>query len=62
MLVLSRNKNQSIMIGDDVVVTVLGISKHQVRLGISAPLEVAVHREEIFDKIKLEGDNRGGNK
>lgn len=48
MLVLTRRANQSIMIGDDVVVTVLEVRGDQVRLGIVAPREVDVHREEVF--------------
>ena len=65
MLVLTRNKSQSIMIGDDITVTVLGISKHQVRLGISAPREVPVHREEIAvriaeEKAAKEGEDSNG--
>ncbi len=48
MLVLTRHANQSIMIGDDVVVTVLEVRGDQVRLGITAPRSVDVHREEIF--------------
>jgi carbon storage regulator len=62
MLVLSRNKNQSIIIGDDVVVTVLGVRGNQVRLGIDAAPEISIHRSEIWDKIQLEGDKRSGNK
>lgn len=53
-MVLSRRINETIMIGDDVTITVLGISQGQVRIGISAPREVPVHRSEIFDKIKKE--------
>ena len=48
MLVLTRHANQSIMIGDDVVVTVLEVRGDQVRLGIRAPRSVDVHREEVF--------------
>jgi len=48
MLVLTRHANQSIMIGDDVVVTVLEVKGDQVRLGIRAPRSVGVHREEVF--------------
>ena len=48
MLILSRNESQSIIIGDDIKVTVLGINGKQVRLGIEAPDEVAVDREEIY--------------
>lgn len=54
MLVLSRKIGSSLMIGDDVSITVLGVKGNQVRIGVSAPQEVAVHREEIFAKIKQE--------
>ena len=52
MLVLTRHANQSIMIGDDVVVTVLEIRGDQVRLGIQAPRSVDVHREEVFVALR----------
>ena len=52
MLVLSRMQNESIMIGDDIVVMVVDIRGGKVRLGIKAPREVPVHREEIFNAIK----------
>jgi len=45
------------MIGDDISVTVLGVKGNQVRIGVNAPKDVAVHREEIFDRIKKEEDN-----
>lgn len=54
MLILTRNIQQTINIGDNIEVTVLGISGGQVRLGIKAPKEISVHREEIFLKIKAE--------
>ncbi|WP_297533006.1 carbon storage regulator CsrA [Thalassolituus sp.] len=54
MLILTRNIGQTIMVGDDVTVTVLGVKGNQVRLGVNAPKEVAVHREEIALKIKAE--------
>ena len=56
MLVLTRRANQSIMIGDDVVVTVLEVRGDQVRLGIKAPRSIDVHREEIF--VQLQQANR----
>ena len=52
MLVLSRKKNESIMIRDDIVITVVDIRGDKVRLGIEAPKEVAVHRREVYDAIK----------
>ncbi len=52
MLVLSRKKNESIIINDDIVVMVVDVRGDKVRLGIQAPREVAVHRREIYDAIK----------
>ena len=52
MLILTRRVGETVVIGDDVTVTVLGVKGNQVRLGVNAPREVAVHREEIFDRIK----------
>ena len=54
MLILTRNISQKIKIGDDVTVTVLGVKGNQVRLGVNAPKEVAVHREEIYQRIQRE--------
>ena len=53
MLILSRKKNQSIIIGDNITVVVVEIRGDQVRLGIEAPKEIAVHRREVFDAISL---------
>jgi carbon storage regulator len=50
--------NETLMVGDEVTVTVLGVKGNQVRIGINAPREVAVHREEIFERIKAEGQER----
>jgi carbon storage regulator len=53
MLILTRRVNESLMVGDDVTVTVLSVSGNQVRIGVKAPRHVPVHREEIFEKIKF---------
>jgi carbon storage regulator len=52
MLILSRRSGESLKIGDEVTVTVLGVKGHQVRIGVAAPRHVAVHREEIYDRIQ----------
>lgn len=54
MLILTRRVGESLMIGDEVNVTVLGIRGNQVRIGVNAPKDVAVHREEIYDRIQEE--------
>lgn len=54
MLVLSRRLGETLIIGDDVKVTVLGISGNQVRVGIAAPKEISVHREEVYHRILSE--------
>ncbi|MEZ5534719.1 MAG: carbon storage regulator CsrA [Thiolinea sp.] len=54
MLILTRRVGETLMIGDDVSVTVLGVKGNQVRLGINAPRDVAVHREEIYERINQE--------
>ncbi len=54
MLILTRRVGETLMIGDSVSVTVLGVKGNQVRLGINAPKDVAVHREEIYERIRHE--------
>ncbi len=55
MLILTRRVGETVMIGEEVSVTILGVKGNQVRVGINAPKDVAVHREEIFERIKSEG-------
>lgn len=54
MLILTRRVGETVMIGDEVTITVLGVKGNQVRVGIKAPKSVAVHREEIYERIKRE--------
>lgn len=54
MLILTRRISESVIIGDDVKITVLGVKGNQVRLGIDAPKDVSVHREEIYQRIQAE--------
>jgi carbon storage regulator len=54
LLILTRRVGETLMIGDEVTVTVLGVKGNQVRIGVNAPREVAVHREEIYERIKAE--------
>ena len=51
MLILTRRVGESLMVGDNVTVTVLGVKGNQVRIGVNAPKDVAVHREEIYTRI-----------
>lgn len=57
MLILTRRVGETLMIGDEISVTVLGVKGNQVRLGINAPRNVAVHREEIYERIRNEDDD-----
>ncbi len=54
MLILTRRVGESLVINDDISVTVLGVKGNQVRLGVNAPKEVAIHREEIYQRIQQE--------
>jgi len=56
MLILTRRVGETVMIGNEVTVTVLGVKGNQVRIGVNAPKDVAVHREEIYERIKREVD------
>ncbi|HHX6968841.1 TPA: carbon storage regulator CsrA [Pseudomonas aeruginosa] len=56
MLILTRRVGETLMVGDDVTVTVLGVKGNQVRIGVNAPKGVAVHREEIYQRIQKEKD------
>ena len=61
MLVLTRRAGESFLVGTDITVTVISIDANQVRIGIAAPKEVPVHREEVFKRIREEGDSKKKN-
>ncbi|MCP4993870.1 MAG: carbon storage regulator CsrA [Gammaproteobacteria bacterium] len=60
MLILTRRVGETLMVGDEVTVTVLGVKGNQVRIGVNAPRDVAVHREEIYERIKREEQESTG--
>jgi carbon storage regulator len=59
MLILTRRVGETLMVGDEITVTVLGVKGNQVRLGVNAPKNVAVHREEIYQRIHDEDQPEG---
>jgi len=61
MLILTRRIGETIVIGDNTNITVLGVKGNQVRLGVNAPKEVSVHREEIYQRIQFEKEAQSGN-
>ncbi len=60
MLILTRRINETVYIGDDVTITVLGIKGNHVRIGIGAPKNISVHREEIYERVRRERENANG--
>ena len=60
MLILTRRVGETLMVGDDITITVLGVKGNQVRIGVNAPKNVAVHREEIYERIKDEQNRKDG--
>ena len=57
MLILTRKDNESLFIGDDIEITVLGVKGNQVRIGINAPKDINVHREEVYRRIESQNDS-----
>ena len=60
MLILTRRVGETLVVGDEVTVTVLGVKGNQVRIGVKAPRDVSVHREEIYERIKQEENQKNG--
>ncbi len=60
MLILTRRVGETLMVGDDVTITVLGVKGNQVRIGVNAPKDVSVHREEIYQRIQREKTDSEG--
>ncbi len=60
MLILTRRVGETLMVGDNVTITVLGVKGNQVRIGVNAPKEVSVHREEIYQRIQREKEGHSG--
>ena len=61
MLILTRRMGETLMIGDDITVTVLGMKGNQVRIGVNAPRQLAVHRQEVYDRIRNEDERQVAN-
>ena len=59
MLILTRRVGETIMVGDEVTITVLGVNGNQIRIGIEAPREITVHRKEVYERIKAEAEEVG---
>jgi carbon storage regulator len=62
MLILTRRVGESLMVGDEITVTVLGVKGNQVRIGVNAPRDVSVHREEIYNRIQDDGESESPKK
>jgi len=62
MLILTRRVGESLMVGDEITVTVLGVKGNQVRIGVNAPRDVSVHREEIYNRIQSDGESESPKK